>query len=414
MAGSENKLPSSVSTITVNGKDVYLIGTAHVSKQSVEDVQKTVEMVDPDTICVELCESRYKNIVQRDNWKKMDIFKVIKDKKAAFLLAQLIMSSFYRRLGKQLDVKPGAEMIKGINLAKEREAELVLADRNIEITLKRVWGYLNFWNKLNMASHLFAGLLFTEKIDEKMVEELKNRDQLENILETFAKAFPTVKSRLIDERDIYLSQKIRNAPGKKVVAVVGAGHIPGIVEHIKEDESLDELMKTPPKSLAPIIFAWSIPIVIISVVLARTFMGDSQRTIDSIYVWVLANGLLSAAGALIAFGHPVTIIASFIAAPFTSLNPTIGAGYVSGLVQAFMKKPTVKDLEDLPDAISTVKGFWINPVSRILLVFLFSSLGSAAGTFIAGGFIVGWKGILVIFALSILVFSSALFNKQKE
>ncbi len=414
MTDSNDKLPSSVRIVNVDGKEVYLVGTAHVSKQSVEDVKKTVEIVNPDSICVELCESRYKNITQRDSWKKMDIFKVIKDKKAVFLLAQLIMSSFYRRLGKQLDVKPGAEMIEGINLSKKRGMKLVLADRNIEITLKRVWGYLNFWNKLNMASQLFAGLLFTEKIDEEMVEDLKNKDQLENILQTFAKAFPAVKSRLIDERDIYLSQKIKEASGKKVVAVVGAGHIPGIVDHIDKTESLEPLMKLPPKSIGPIIFAWSIPVVIISVVLLRFFMGDSQKTMDSIYIWILANGLLSAAGALIALGHPVTIVASFIAAPLTSLNPMIGAGYVSGLVQAFMKKPTVKDLEELPDAISTVKGFWINPVSRILLVFLFSSLGSAIGTYVAGGFIIGWKGIALLFLVSILIFSPALFSKPKD
>lgn len=414
MTDSYDKLPSSVHTVSIDGKEIYLVGTAHVSKQSVEDVKLTVELINPDTICVELCESRYKNITQRDSWKKMDIFKVIKNKKAVFLMAQLIMSSFYRRLGKQLDVKPGAEMIEGINLAKERDAELILADRNIEITLKRVWGYLNFWNKLNMASQLFTGLLFTEKIDEDMVEKLKNRDQLENILETFAKAFPAVKSRLIDERDVYLSQKIKDAPGNKIVAVVGAGHIPGIVDHIEKTEPLEPLLKVPPKSVAPIIFAWSIPVVIVSVVVLRTFLGDSQRSIDSIYVWVLANGLLSAFGALVAFGHPVTIIASFVAAPLTSLNPTIGAGYVSGLVQAFMKKPTVKDLEDLPDAISTVKGFWVNPVSRILLVFIFSSLGSAIGTFVACGFIVGWKGILIFLAFSVLIFSSALFNNPKD
>ncbi len=238
MTDSEQTLPLSVHRVTVNEKEIFLVGTAHVSKESVEDVRKTVEQVDPDTICVELCAARHKSLIQRDIWKNMDIFKVVKEKKAVLLLAQLIMSSFYRRLGEKLDVKPGAEMIEGVNLAKERGAELVLADRSIEITLKRVWGYLNFWNKLKMTSHLFAGLLVSEKIDEKMVEELKNQDQLENILETFAKAFPEIKHRLIDERDIYLSQKIKEAPGKKIVAIVGAGHVPGIIEHIDGDEPL--------------------------------------------------------------------------------------------------------------------------------------------------------------------------------
>ncbi len=202
MTDSELKLPSSVKNIEVNGKNVYLVGTAHVSKKSVEDVKETVDIVNPDTICVELCESRYKTITQRDSWKKMDIFKVIKEKKAVFLFAQLLMSSFYRRLGEQLDIKPGAEMIEGINIAKAKNKELVLADRNIEITLKRVWGHLNFWNKFKMASQVFASMFFTDKIDQKMVEDLKNQDQLGNVLETFAEEYPEVKKRLIDERDV--------------------------------------------------------------------------------------------------------------------------------------------------------------------------------------------------------------------
>lgn len=390
MTDSNTKLPDSVRKITTaGGKNVFIIGTAHVSKKSVVDVRETVEKVNPDSICVELCEARYKSLIKRDLWKNMDIFKVVKEKKAVFLLAQLIMSSFYRKLGEQLDVKPGAEMIEGVNLAKERGKKLVLADRNVEITLKRVWGYLNFWNKLKMTAQLLASLFITEKIDEKLVEDLKNKDQLENILDMFAKAFPEVKSRLIDERDIYLSQKIKEAPGKTIVAVVGAGHVPGIVEHIDKKEPLEPLMEIPPKSYAPVVFAWSIPMIIIMLIVVGFFRGGVQHSLDSIYIWVLVNGTLSALGAAIAFGHPVTILASFFAAPLTSLNPMIAAGWVSGLVQAVVKKPTVKDMEDLPNAISTVKGFWMNPVCRILLVVVLANLGSALGTFIAGGWIAG-------------------------
>lgn len=390
MTDADSKLPESVCKITTgDGRNIFLVGTAHVSKQSVEDVKKTVEMVNPDSICVELCEARYKSLIKRDIWKNMDIFKVVKEKKAVLLLAQLIMSSFYRKLGEQLDVKPGAEMIEGVNLAKERNAQLVLADRDIEITLKRVWGYLNFWNKLKMASQLLASLLITEKIDEKLVEDLKNKDQLENILDMFAKAFPGVKIRLIDERDVYLSQKIKDAPGKTVVAVVGAGHVPGIVEHIDKREPLEPLMEVPPKSIAPVIFAWSIPAVIVTLVVIGFFKGGVQQSLSSIYIWVLVNGILSALGAAVAFAHPLTILSSFFAAPLTSLNPMIAAGWVSGLVQAVVKKPTVKDMEDLPNAISSVKGFWMNPVSRILLVVVLANLGSALGTFIAGSWIAG-------------------------
>lgn len=389
MTEQNNTLPSSVKKIVVDDKEVYLIGTAHVSKESVEDVKTTVDLINPDTICVELCKSRYKSIVQRDKWKKMDIFKIVKEKKALFLLAQLIMSSFYKRLGEQLDVKPGAEMFMGIDLAKEKEKELVLADRNIEITLKRVWGYLNFWNKAKMAAQLFASILVSEEIDEKMIEELKNQDQLANVLDTFAKSFPQVKNRLIDERDIYLAQKIREAPGKTIVAVVGAGHVPGICEHIKSENSLEPLMVIPPKSIMPKLIAWSIPMAVTAIIIIGFFKGDTKQSIDNIYIWVLVNGSFSALGALLAFAHPLTIIASFFAAPLTSLNPMIAAGWVSGLVQAIVKKPTVMDMENLPNSITTLKGFWLNPVSRILLVVALANLGSFIGTFVAGSWIAG-------------------------
>ncbi len=389
MTELQQPLPTSVHEISVAEKKIYLVGTAHVSKESVLDVRKTVDIVNPDTICVELCEARYKSIIQRETWKKMDIFKVVKEKKAVFLLAQLIMTSFYRRLGEQLDVKPGAEMIEGVNLAKARKAELVLADRNIEITLKRVWGYLNFWNKLKMAAQLFAGLLVSEKIDEEMVEELKNQDQLENILNTFTKAFPEVKNRLIDERDVYLAQKIKEAPGKTIVAVVGAGHIPGITDQIAHDAQLEPLMQIPPKSIVPALIGWSIPAAIIALIVYGFFKGGTQHSLESIYIWILVNGAFSAFGAACALAHPVTILTSFIAAPLTSLNPMIAAGWVAGLVQAMVKKPTVKDMEDLPNAILSVKGFWLNPVSRILLVVALANLGSSLGTFIAGGWIAG-------------------------
>lgn len=381
------ELPGAVTRLEIGGREIYLIGTAHVSKESVKDVRDTVEAVKPDTICVELCKARHRAIVERDSWKQMNIFRVVREGKALFLLAQLIMTSFYRRIGEQMGVKPGAEMIEGIGMAKETGAELVLADRDIEITLKRVWGYLNLWNRMKMTAHLLSSLIIPEKIDDKLIEEMKKRDQLENIMEAFAESFPEVKKRLIDERDIYLSQKIRKAPGKRVVAIVGAGHVPGIQNHIREDVDIAPLMEVPPKSIVPGVLKWAIPMLILLLLMIGFFKGGTGHSMESIYIWVLANAILSAAGAAVALAHPLTIVASFIAAPITSLNPMIAAGWVSGLVQAKVKNPTVADLEDLPNAISTVKGFWMNPVSRILLVVVLANLGSSLGTFVAGSWI---------------------------
>ncbi len=384
MSEHQQKISSNVHRITVDGKTIYLVGTAHVSRESVADVRETVEAVNPDAICVELCEARYKSIIQRDQWKKMDIYKVVKEKKALFLLAQMIMGSFYKRLGEQLEIKPGAEMLEGIELAKKRGAALILADRNIEITLRRVWGHLNFFNKIKMAGNLSFGLLFSEKIDESMVEELKQKDQLENVLEMFAKEFPKVKNYLIDERDRYLAQKIREASGKTIVAVVGAGHVSGIKKHIQQNQSLQPLLETPPKSLVPKITGWAIPLAIVALFVVGFLKGG---TLDSLYIWFFVNGSLSALGSALALAHPLTIIVAFLAAPITSLNPFMAAGWVAGLVQALIKKPTVADMEQLP--ATTFKAFWVNPAIRILLVVAMANLGSMLGTFIAGGWIAG-------------------------
>jgi pheromone shutdown-related protein TraB len=387
MQPSNSHLPKSVCPISTDDKTIYLVGTAHVSKESVEDVHVSINTIQPEAICVELCAARYKAMVERDAWMRMDIFKVIKERKAAFLLAQLIMNSFYRRIGQQLGVEPGAEMKAAIQDAKKTGAELVLADRDIEITLKRVWGYVGFWNKMKMMSSILGSFFISEKIDEKLIQNLKSQDQLGTIMETFTKALPEVKKRLIDERDIYLATKIRNAPGKTVVAVVGAGHVPGIQQHVKNDASLEPLLEVPPRSILPSLLKWMIPIAIIVLLIWGFFKGGTQHAMESVYIWILVNGILAAIGAALALAHPLTILASFLGAPLTSLNPMIAAGWVAGLVQAWVRKPTVTDLENLPHAIQTVKGFWMNPASRILLVVVLANLGSALGTFISGSWI---------------------------
>jgi pheromone shutdown-related protein TraB len=361
---------------------VYIVGTAHLSQESVQDVRTTAEQVHPDAICIELCKARHQAMTQADTWSKMDIFKVIREKKAAFLLAQLIMTSFYRRLGKKLGIQPGAEMMEGIRLAQETGAELVLADRDIEITLKRVWGYLGFWNKLRLAMQLAMGIFIHDEIDTDMIETLKQKDQLESIMAEFAEKFPEIKNRLIDERDTYLAQKIRSSPGKTVVAVVGAGHINGIMGQIQQEHNLTELTELPPKSIWPKIVGWGVPLLILAL-LAYGFTRGTQHGFENIYIWILVTGSLSAMGAALAFAHPLTILSAFLAAPITTLHPLIAAGWVAGLVQAFIKRPKVSDLESLPDAITSFKGFWINPVTRILLVCALANVGSMIGTYVA-------------------------------
>jgi len=384
MSETKTALPGNVSHINLGDKDVYLVGTAHVSKESVGDVRTAIEQIKPDTVCVELCKSRYESMTNRAVWEKMDIFKVIKEKKTLVLLAQLVMSSFYRRLGEKLGIQPGAEMLEAINLAQQQNAQLVLADRDVQITLKRVWGYLGFWNKLKLMMHLTTGIFESGQINAELVEKIKKQDQLEAVMAEFAEKFPEIKRRLIDERDIFLAQKIRQASGQKVVAVVGAGHIEGISKHIGQDEPIDALLEIPPKSVWGGVFKWGIPAAIIAVLVYGFFNKGAAHSVQNIYIWVLVTGLLSALGAAAAFAHPLAIVSAFLAAPITTLHPLLAAGWFAGLAQAWIKRPTVGDFEGLHQSISTLKGFWTNPVTKILLITALSNLGSMLGSWVAG------------------------------
>ena len=380
-------LPASTRLVEVAGKTVYLVGTAHVSRQSVEDVRKTIEQVRPDTVCVELCQSRYANITNREQWRKTNVVRIIRDGKAMLLLTSLIMTSFQRRIGKELGVMPGAEMVEAIEQAKKHDLRLALVDREVQVTLKRTWGRLGFGSKFKMVFQLVASLFVVERVDPKMIEEIKQGEKLTDMLDMLAHEFPLVKGTLIDERDVFLAQKIRDTEGNKIVAVVGAGHVPGILEEIQKETSLEPYLAIPKPSLWPQLMKWGIPALIVSLLVYGFYTAGVEHSIGSIYIWVLVNGVLSALGAALALGHPITVASAFFAAPLTSLNPMIAAGWVAGLVQAFIKKPTVEDLENLPEAITSVRGFWQNSVSRILLVVALSNLGSSLGTFISTGWI---------------------------
>ncbi len=387
-AGSDApELPASVRTVHLGERQIYLVGTAHVSRESVSEVRQTIEALRPDVVCVELDEGRYQNLTDLSRWKKTNISEVIRKGKAMLLLSSLIMTSFQRRIGKKLGVIPGAELLEAVNAARDVDARVVLADRDIQITLKRTWSKFRLLDRIKVAGQLAASLFVSDEIDEKTIEELKQQEKLGDVLQLLADEFPSMKGGLIDERDIYLSQRIREAGGKRVVAVVGAGHVPGILTHLDEDQDLAPLDTVPPPSTAGKILKWGIPALIICLLAYGFITGNSDQSLQSIYIWFFVHGVLSALGAAAALGHPLTVLSAFLASPLTSLNPMIAAGWVSGLVQALVKKPKVEDLENLPEAITSVKGFWTNPVCRILLVVAFSNLGSALGTFVAGSWI---------------------------
>jgi pheromone shutdown-related protein TraB len=366
-----------------DGKRIVLVGTAHVSKESVELVQSVIDEVQPDTVCVELCESRAQSIRQKDRWQEMDIIKVIKEKKAFLLLSNLMLASFQKRIADRLEVAPGQEMIQAMDAAESIGATVYLADRDIRTTLSRTWRSLGLWGKLKLMFQLILSLGAVDEISEADVEKMKQQDMLASILDEVGKSLPQVRTSLIDERDRYLTEKIRSAPGQRIVAVVGAGHVQGILQYWDQPVDLESLETLPVKSSLGGFLKWFIPICICALIIYGFFRGGAGAGADMVTRWVLANGILAGLGALIALGHPLTILSSIMAAPLTSLNPMIAAGWVSGLVEAFSRKPKVKDFESLPADILSIKGFWRNKITRILLVVVFTNLGSAIGTFVA-------------------------------
>jgi pheromone shutdown-related protein TraB len=381
MANTDN--PNVVHRLYMDGREFLILGTAHVSKESVRSVKSIVEDEKPDTVCIELCESRYQSIRQKDRWLDTDIVKVVKEKKAFLLLANLLLISFQKRIAQRLDVNPGQEMIQAIESADETGARIELVDRDIRVTLSRTWRAMGFWGKIKLVFQLLVSLGEVDEINEEDIEQMKREDILESLLAEVGKSLPQLKSILIDERDRYLSQKIRRAPGEKILAVVGAGHVPGIRKYWDSEIDLEELDAIPPKKKLAGVLKWLLPGAILALFAYGFFQGGAKAGADMVVWWVAANGLLAGLGALVALAHPYTILSSVVAAPLTSLNPMIAAGWVSGLVEAITRKPKVKDLQSLHTDILTVGGFWRNNVTRILLVVVFTNVGSMLGTMVA-------------------------------
>ena len=389
---SEELAPSNDYTrLLVDGREIILVGTAHISQDSVDTVIRTIDDILPDTVCVELDHQRYQSLINKKGWESLNLKELIKKKQIPFLLTNLALSSYQKRMGLHTGVKPGAELAAAAQTAEERGMEVELVDRNIRTTLLRVWRKTGFWNKMKVMASLFGSLFEKQELDESELAKLRESDTLSSMLDEMGEMLPSVKQILVDERDTYMAYHIRNAPGEKILAVVGAAHLPGIIRLLQGEEisaeTIAEISVIPPKTTLSKMIPWLIPGIVVALFIGGFFFGDRDQLADAATAWVLANGLFSALGALLALGHPLTVISAFIAAPITSLNPTIGAGFVTGLVQTFVAAPTVGDMEHVGDDLTTIKGWWRNRLARVLLVFLFSSLGSSIGTFVALGWL---------------------------
>lgn len=376
-----------VTLIEHDGRTFYLVGTAHVSKDSVDEVRDLIEELQPDTVCIELCDTRYRSLTDEAQWDKLDIFEVIREGKTLFLLANLALGAYQRRLGQKLGVKPGAEMLEAAEAAQRVGAELALVDRDIQITLKRTWANVGFFKKLALLVSIFDSLLSGKgDVDAEEIEKLKQQEQLSSMLEEFAEAMPEVKAPLIDERDLYMVSKARETSGERVVIVVGAGHVPGMSANFKSEIDRKPLEVIPPPSKLGQGLKWVIPTAVIAAFYFgyRAQGGAGLETM--LYSWVLPNMIFAALFTLIAGARLPSVLTAAFASPLTSLNPLLPVGVPVGYVEAKLRKPTVKDAERIPDDVQSLRGFYRNPFTRTLLVVMMSIFGSAAGAWIG----IGW------------------------
>ena len=390
---NESELSDNVTILHRDGRTFYIIGTAHISAKSVVEVRETIERVRPDSVCVELCNTRYQSMNDPDRWKKLDIFQVIKQGKTLYFLANLALSAYQLALGEKFGVKPGEEQREGIRAAKDVQAELILADRDIQATLKRTWANIGFLGKLKLLGSVMVPAGEAEELTETKLEEMKDRDTITEMMREFAEFFPQVKTPLIDERDQYLIESVVQADGEKVVAVVGAGHVQGMITHFEANTTIDReaLSVIPPTPLWVKSLKWIIP----SIILVLFYIGYQNKSEQSfelmLTAWILPNAVMAALLSLIALPKPLSVVTAAIASPITSLNPALGAGMVVGLVEAWLRKPTVADSETLVADAATLKGLYRNPFSRVLMVAVCATVGSALGAYI------GFAWVLTLF-----------------
>ena len=403
-------MPQTIRRVRVGDREAILVGTAHISPESIEEVKCLIGSENPARVCVEIDAGRWKTMTEGSSWDSLDIGDILREGKGFLLLANLALSGFQRRMGDNVGVKPGEEMVEAVRAAQAADIPTSFCDREVQTTLKRAWAKSGLWNRAKLVASLGASAFSNEKLSSEDIEKLKERNELEEMMGELSAYLPSVKEVLIDERDRYLAAKIYDAlkndgptttpaaPSgteaastieRPILAVVGAGHLNGIVEWLgrfdrKEASSdVSELELVPPPSIWGKVAGWLIPAAIAALIVLGFFRSGVDASLELLVRWVLLNGSLAALGSLLCLAHPLTIILSFIAAPIATLNPLVGVGLFAGLSEAFLRKPRVSDFENLAQDVASLKGFYKNRVTHILLIFFLSSLGGMAGNFIA-------------------------------
>ncbi|MCL2601563.1 MAG: TraB/GumN family protein [Treponema sp.] len=387
-----------------------LIGTAHVSRESISEVREIIQKETPGLVCVELDEGRYAAITRKDNWEKLNMVSVFKEGKGFLLMANLVLSGFQRRIGAELGVTPGEEMKTALDAAQELGIPYALCDREVQITLRRAWASCGLWNKCKLLASLLASAFTTEKLSAEEIEGLKKRNELDGMMSELSRYLPEIKQTLIDERDQYLAAKMWDSACKqaacqlaagnaaaqsplRVIAVVGAGHMQGIQAHLEKiaaersgadhaREALQELDRIPSRRMISKALPFLIPLVIAALIVAGFLRGGADMGRFLLLQYLFWNGSLAALGAILALAHPLAILVAFVGAPITTMIPFIGVGIFSGIIQATLRKPRVQDAQAIIDDVGSLKGLYRNRMTRALLVFFLTNVGSSMGTFV--------------------------------
>ncbi len=384
--GLHGQYDSDVTVLTHGEKTIILIGTAHVSQESVEIVKLVIEQEHPDGVCVELDDKRFEAISNPNRWESLDLKEIIRRQQLSTLMVNLVLSSFQKRLGDKLGVLPGTEMLEAIRMAEKHNAPVILADRDVRITMRRAWRNTPFWRKSLLVSSLMLSIFDTTEVSEDEIRNLKKQDVLSEMMKELGKEVPTLKEVLIDERDRFLAKKIVESAGTRTVAVVGAGHVAGICNTIEQQVSvdLDELNYIKPVSSSWKLVGWSIPLLIVGSIAWIGWQKGADAAGENALFWILANGIPSGIGGILAMAHPLTILTAFVSAPFTSLTPVIGVGYVTAFVQAYLQPPIVRDFQTVAEDIAIPGRWWKSRLLRVFLAFLLPTIGSIIGTWVGG------------------------------
>ena len=374
-----------------DGVRFTLLGTAHVSQASVDAVEAALASGRYDTIAVELDTQRHRALTDPDALSKLDLFQILREGKTGLVAANLALAAYQRRLAEQLKVEPGAELKAAAEGAQARGLRLALVDRDVGITLRRAFGGLGFWGRSKLIAGLGASLFADESVEEDEIERLKKGDFLEASFGEFAAGSPPLYKAIIAERDQFMAHRLRQVGaegGREVLAVVGAGHLKGLAEHLRGDQdapqpALDALNALPRSSNIP----WFT--IVLAVFLLGGFawgfwQGGAELGGELVLQWALITAAGGALGCLAAGGHPLSILAAAVSSPLTPLHPALASGTVSAVVEAWVRKPTYADFLRLRDDTGHISGWWKNRVARVLVNFFLTSAGTAVAVWIGG------------------------------